>query len=160
MKKSHPCALKIRYLFNKITLWIKFLTTESRVNKLSVALKIKLKSLVLLSKNYLTFSVYFFVKHPVFYFIFGLYIYDIYDSMSNCPFNGSLKIFVKIEENFPVMLVIKESRWCSKIHKLTESLEKVTIFSSFGWLEILKMTSPPPLAEQSWFPKKIILIWQ
>ena len=64
-EKLHPCSLKIRYLFNKITFWIKFLTTESRVNKLSVDLKIKLKSLVLFSKNYLTFSVYFFVKHPV-----------------------------------------------------------------------------------------------
>ena len=68
VKKSHPCALKIRYLFNKITVWIKFLTTESRVNKFSVDLKIKLKSLVLFSKNNLTFSVYFFVKHPVYQF--------------------------------------------------------------------------------------------
>ena len=32
---------------------------------LSVDIKIKLKGLVLFPKNYLTFSVYVFVKHPV-----------------------------------------------------------------------------------------------
>ena len=73
VKKLHPCALKIRYLFNKMTVRIKFLTTESRVNnlmtvrikflttesrvnKLSVDLKIKLKSLVVFQKITLLFQ--------------------------------------------------------------------------------------------------------